>query len=168
MYSNKPKPIPEKVKDLFYLKEGVVYNKVDRSKRARKDQPAGAVNIQGYIHIGFDGKYYRAHRIAWFLHYGEQPPIILDHIDGNKTNNKISNLREATPNENQYNQKLARHNTSGVKGVSWNKGTNKWQAHIQINGKKKNLGYYTCIEEAEQAVKEAREQLHKEFAHNGE
>ena len=161
------KPIPTTVADFFYIKEGVIYNKTNRGPRAKKDQPSGTVNVCGYIIININRTLYLAHRIAWFLYYGEQPPNTIDHIDGDRTNNKKENLRECTQQENMYNQKIPKNNTSGVKGVTWNRDRNKWRAYIYINGKRKHIGYYTCIKEAEQVVRKEREQYHREFSNHG-
>ena len=75
----------------------------------------------------------------------------VDHIDGNKTNNNFNNLRWATSRENSMNIKIGCKNTSGVKGVSWNKISFKWRADIRIDGLKVNLGNFETIEEAKQA-----------------
>lgn len=76
-----------------------------------------------------------------FIPNPENKPIV-DHINENKTNNMISNLRWATNGQNHMNTKLSKNNTSGIKGVSFHKPLNKWIAHIMINGKNKHLGYF--------------------------
>lgn len=77
----------------------------------------------------------------------------VDHIDGNKTNNNLNNLRWVTSSENQHNRKSAR-------GISWHKGAKKWQAIIGVNGKRKHLGYYDTEEEARQAYLKAKKIYH--------
>lgn len=89
---------------------------------------------------------------------------LIDHIDGNPHNNKFANLRIATSRQNQCNQKIRRDNTSGLKGVSWDSKRNKWQAGIQIDGKRIALGRFSTKEEAYAAYCEAARRLHGEFA----
>lgn len=94
-----------------------------------------------------------SHRLAWYLHYGHLPINSIDHIDGNPSNNKIDNLRDVTHQQNQWNQTKA-------KGYSWNKRRKKFQAHIKIDRKKKNLGYYSTEQEARNAYLKAKEIYH--------
>ena len=95
----------------------------------------------------------RGHRLGWFLHYGTLPNNLLDHIDGNKINNIIDNLRDVTNQQNSWNRTTA-------KGYSWHKSANKFCAVIQINGKSKHLGYYTTEQEARNAYLKAKETHH--------
>ena len=91
-------------------------------------------------------------------------PSYVDHIDGDKTNNKIENLREATVSQNRFNSKLQSNNKSGVKGVHFNKNYKKWIAQITVNYKVLYLGSYDDIELAELVVQEARSTKHGVFA----
>ena len=100
------------------------------------------------------------------MHKGYLPDI-LDHIDGNKLNNRIENLRECTEVQNCYNAKTPKNNTSGIKGVSWSKRLKKWRAQIQVNGKKKSLGFFFDKEVADQIIRIERARLHGEFSNNG-
>lgn len=86
-----------------------------------------------------------------------------DHIDGNGLNNRRSNVRVATKGQNMHNQRLSSANTSGVKGVSWVKRRQKWQAQICANGKRVGLGYYDTIADAGQAYADASAKMHGEF-----
>lgn len=86
-----------------------------------------------------------------------------DHIDGNKLNNQRSNLRMATPSQNQWNTNKRINNTSGFKGVSWHKGTKKWQAKINFKGKRKYLGLFDTPEAASQAYESKAKELFAEF-----
>ncbi len=94
------------------------------------------------IHIDGKKKNVFAHRIAWVLHYGEWPKGQIDHIDGNGLNNRLVNLRDVSHAENQRNQKLHSRNKSGYRGVSLDRKTGKWQAHIWANGKRLYLGRF--------------------------
>ena len=87
----------------------------------------------------------------------------VDHIDENKANNNVKNLRWATSNENGYNQGKNKTNTSGFKGVSFDKNTNKYQARININGKRKHLGYYKTPEEASKSYEIKAKEIHGDF-----
>jgi len=116
-----------------------------------------------YIEINLLGKSTLAHRIVWKLHYGTEPPLIIDHVDGDGTNNKIENLREATIHQNGWNAKKSSRNNSGYKGVSFNTEKNKWRAAIHVNGKTRLLGYFSSPEEASEAYKKASMELHGVF-----
>ncbi|MGE1562170.1 HNH endonuclease [Pantoea septica] len=105
-----------------------------------------------------------AHRAAWALHYGEIPKQHVDHIDGDKKNNRIENLRLCTHNQNQHNQGIRATNTSGYKGVSFMKAINKWHAQICCNSKVMHLGSYENKEDAAHAYDQAAMKFHGEFA----
>ena len=105
----------------------------------------------GYISIGIDGKEYGAHRLAWMYVYGEVPLFEIDHIDRNRSNNAIDNLRAATSSENNLNRKIFKNNTSGCKGVSFT--DNRWRASITIDGKRINLGRFVKYSDAVDARK---------------
>ena len=96
----------------------------------------------GYIQIGIYGVLYLAHRIAWLYEYGYFPENGLDHKDRIRHHNWIDNLREASQQCNLRNTGNRKNNTSGVKGVCWDKDRNKWVARIVVNGKQSNLGGY--------------------------
>jgi hypothetical protein len=107
-----------------------------------KKKAAGTVTKSGYVGILINGDRYYAHRLAWALHHGAWPEDQIDHINGIKTDNRISNLRMATNSQNGKNYGFNKSNTSGVKGVSWCKQTQKWRACIKINGKAINKGRF--------------------------
>jgi len=88
----------------------------------------------------------------------------VDHVDGDRANNKIENLRLATVPQNRMNRRKSKANTSGRKGVSWNKASKKWVAYIKAHGKRKHLGFFECLEEAHAAYRKAADEMHKEFA----
>ena len=108
--------------------------------------------------------YLKAHRLAWFFVYGEWPQKQIDHINGNKSDNRISNLRLATASQNLSNKGITKSNTSGYKGVSFNRTKKKWMASIKVNKKSINLGYFLTPEEASEAYKAAAIKHHGEFA----
>lgn len=120
---------------------------------------------KGYASLTIPGsKKLLAHRVAWALSYGECPKKHIDHIDGNKANNRLSNLRLCTHNQNQHNQGLRKTNKSGFKGVSWMTSAQKWHAQICSNSKVTHLGFYSSPEEAAKAYDKAAMEIHGEFA----
>ena len=119
----------------------------------------------GYIKVSVAGKYYRAHRLAWFLHYGEHPVGEIDHINGKVDDNRISNLRLATRERNSANSRMRNTNTSGFKGVT--KVGKRWRAQIGINGKMVYLGHHGTPEEASKRYMSAAKDAFGEFASNG-
>ena len=87
--------------------------------RAIKNTQAGSISKEGYIKIKLKGKSYLAHRLIWLMFYGEWPKNEIDHIDGNRLNNSISNLRDVTRSINQKNAHARKDNVSGVRGVHY-------------------------------------------------
>jgi hypothetical protein len=105
------------------------------------------------------------HRIIYIYHYGEIPTnMLVDHKNGNPSDNNIDNLRLATDIQNCQNQKISKNNTSGYKGVCFKKDRNKWHAGIRVNGIIKHLGYYDTPKIASEVYKKAAEIYFKEFA----
>ena len=140
---------------------------VNKAKRCKIGDVAGYTDNNGYIRIEINNKAYRAHRLAWLYTYGEMPKLHIDHINSSRSDNRVSNLREATYLENSQNYKTPKTNTSGVKNVSWYKQLNKWVVSLGVNGKKKTIGYFDDIEFAELVAIEARNKYHMEFANHG-
>jgi hypothetical protein len=136
------------------IKNTFVYNK-NTGIISRRGLVAGGKNTHGYWQIGFKNKTYLAHRLAWILHYGDWPSGNIDHINGNKLDNRIVNLRVATQAENLKNRALAKKNTSGCHGVEWHKVAKKWTARITHNGTREYLGIFSKKEFAINARKEA-------------
>jgi hypothetical protein len=118
----------------------------------------------GYWMIMFRHNNLRAHRLAWFLHYGQEPPIEIDHKDGDRTNNRIANLRAATKRTNMHNTKRRSDNKSGFKGVTFERGRRKWRANIRVMGRSIVLGRFASPEEAHDAYVAAAYKYHGEFA----
>lgn len=122
---------------------------------------------KGYILVGWNRINYRAHRLAWWFVYGVMPTAQIDHINGIRSDNRISNLRLASDFEQNHNRKKPITNTSGVKGISWSKSHASWVARVAYKGKRYQIGYFTDIGKAEKALCELRETLHKEFCNHG-
>ena len=109
----------------------------------------------GYLYGGVLGKFYIAHRVIWAIWNGDWPSEQIDHINGDRCDNRIKNLRAVSHAENGKNQKLSVTSTSGVCGIHWYKRSSKWSAEITVNGSKKHLGYFIEKSDAIAARKDA-------------
>lgn len=116
----------------------------------------------GYIKFFIEGKTYLAHRIAWMLVYGKEPCGSVDHINGDRSDNRIANLRECSNQQNCANSTHAR-GSLGVRGVSLMR-SGKFKVQIKRDGKSYHLGYFTNIEDAESAYKAASISMNGEFS----
>lgn len=165
--SIKAKPLPslDYLNSILEFKDGLLYNKVTRNSRAIKGTLAGRVS-GFYRYISVKSQQYLIHRIAYYMAHGTCPEN-LDHINGNRLDNRLENLRPATTSQNACNRALSRSNTSGVKGLSWAKKEQKWLACINVNGKNKNLGYFENKELGVEFLELAREMVHGSYANHG-
>ena len=148
----------EYVKSRFEYKDGNLYKKQMKRDSARKNQwnakhagkKLGCLDSQGYIStcLSIDGKgwYFSLHRLIFLYHHGYNPKYV-DHIDGNRSNNLIENLREVTKVENCKNARLSSQNKSGKPGV-YETPNGNWIARISHNKKRLNLGTFSSLEEA--------------------
>jgi len=119
----------------------------------------------GYLAGRIFDSHYAAHRIIWAMAYGSDPGgLEVDHRDTNPSNNRLDNLRVATPSENCCNTKKRSDNTSGSKGVSWAASRSKWDARVTFKGKTKVIGRFRCKAAAEIAVALERQRMHGAFA----
>jgi len=150
--------------NLFEYCDGELYWKSKpKHGHIKVGDKAGWINALGYKYVGAGGKHHRLHRVIFFMHHGYLPDVI-DHIDGDILNNRIENLRPATHTQNMRNTKLSARNNSGVKGVNWDKKSNKWRVHISVDGKTKTFGRFKDMELAELIAIEARNKYYGEFA----
>lgn len=135
------------------------------TKNKRKDKPyAGWMDALGYIHIRLGDKLYLSHRLAWLYVYGAWPIDNLDHIDGNPSNNRISNLREAPQLLNCRNGITKRKNASIRSGVSFDNTRKKYRAYITVNRRQIPLGRFDLVDDALSARKAAEAKYYGEFA----
>ena len=117
---------------------------------------AGCVKSGGYRVVGYKGKSFYAHRLIWKLVYGSAPKDQIDHIDGNRDNNKIDNLRDVSHKENQRNRRIAKDNKPGYTGVYFSRRKKNYYARITtLEGKRKCLGYFDDFDDAVKARKAA-------------
>jgi hypothetical protein len=138
--------------------------KVKTGPRAVLGKEAGGPHNSGYRQIMIKGVKYLSHRLAWYYIYGVEPREYLDHKNGVRDDNRLSNLREATWAENQRNQGKRSGNKSGYKGVFWNKETKKFRTQCKVNGKKHHLGYHDTAERAHAAYVAFATKEHGAFA----
>lgn len=150
------------LKEVFQYEDGHLCWLID-SRKTKHGQRAGRTKSNGYCEVGLNGKLHGTHRIIFMMFHGYMPRII-DHIDGNPSNNKIENLREASHAENMRNSQRPKNNTSGFKGVYLDRRNNHWIAQCWHENNKKHLGSYANIHEAVDAVVKFREENHKQFA----
>jgi len=125
---------------------------------AKLGKRAGYAHHTGYRYVCVDGKSIIEHRLAWFYVHRKWPAHDLDHINRNRADNRIANLRETTRAENCQNQPIRRSNKSGVTGVYFHNATGKWAASININKKQVHLGVYDTIEDAVRARRNAEKE----------
>jgi len=157
------KPTQKQVKELFeYDSNGYLIWAVNR-KRARIGNKVGILHPNGYLRTRVNGILQSNHRLIYLWHHGYMPEMV-DHVDGNKLNNKIENLRASDKVTNQNNAKISVKNTSGYKNVCFCSQTKKWAVKIRIFGKSKTLGRFNDIELADLVAQEARLKYFKEFA----
>ena len=164
--AKKPLPTPERVRQLlsFDPETGIFTwrEKPCRGWKKAADMTAGTLTVNGgYIRIIIDRRGYMAHRLAWLMAHGNEPLDQIDHINGNKSDNRIANLREATGSENQQNRCVSKNNRSGSMGVSFNRRKSMWKAQIKVKGKIHHLGWHDAIASASDAYLSAKAALHK-------
>ena len=142
---------------------GILRWKIKPSQAVGVGDIAG--NVQhGYVVVQFGGKSYKAHRLIWTMHYGDIGDLEIDHINLNRSDNRLCNLRLATKNQNQRNARARKDNKYGLKGVSLSRAHNKYKAQIQTGDGRLYLGLFDTPELAHHAYLEAAKRLHGEFA----
>lgn len=151
---------------LSYCPESGIFTWLNpTSKRVAKGDVAGRVNNAGHVGIGLFGERWQAHRLAIaFVEGSLGGDLEVDHKDQDKQNNSYENLRLATRQENSFNRGCPKHNSSGMKGVSFHQGSGKWEGYVHLNGKKHYLGLFENKAECEKAVSDRRYELHGEFS----
>lgn len=135
---------------LYDPKTGILSATVRRGK-VLPGKALGCKSGYGRLIAEIDGQEYRVHRLAWFYVYGEWPKHEIDHINGDPSDNRLCNLREATHQQNMSNIGMPKTNRSGKIGVSWHAKGRKWQAHIKVGGVNKYLGLFETVDEAHSA-----------------
>ena len=158
----------ERLREILHYDEetGIFTWKIIVGYRTHVGDVAGSKTRQGYIRIGLMGNLYRAHRLAWLYVFGKDPVNQIDHINLNKSDNRIANIREVTNQQNAQNQYEAQKNnkSSGLRGVSLRNRDGKWRAQIKINGTLKHLGYFDTKEDAHSEYRAMKVKLHPFFS----
>ena len=122
---------------------------------------AGHRHNAGYVAVSIRSKHYLAHRLAWLITYGAWPEGDVDHINGDRADNRLVNLRVATRVQNMQNRKgVGARSKSGLLGASPHRDGRRWVAHIRANGKNRYLGLFDTAEQAHQAYMVAKAELH--------
>jgi hypothetical protein len=152
------------IAECFEYANGLLYWKgvSQPNKQYLLNKPAGSIHKSGYRHITWKGKQQKAHRLIYMLHYGYLPKEI-DHINGDRSDNRIENLRAVTRSENQCNRGVLANNTSGYPGVSWHKKSNAWLVRVMKDGKTRLQMYFKDLELAALVASEARDLYHGDY-----
>lgn len=147
----------ERLKELFDYQDGVLVRRKDGRSAVI------AMGSKRYERVSVDGKIQSLHRMIYLWHHGCLPKT-LDHVDGDRANNKIENLREATQQQNCLNRKHHTNSKSPYKNVYWSEAANKWAVMVSVNKQRAYLGVYEDIELADLVAMEARDKFHGQFA----
>ena len=156
--------------DLDYARDALAYDvvtgnmrwKVSLGPRSKIGALVGSAH-DGYLRVKLVGRHYMLHRLAWFIHTGEWPKHEIDHINGDRRDNRIANLRDVPKCINQQNQHKARaSSTTGLLGVSKCQHRDGFLAQIRVNRKTKSLGFFPTAEQAHAAYLAAKSRLHEE------
>lgn len=153
------------VSECFEHRDGKLYWKkvAHPNKQYLVGQEAGSIHKTGYRHVTWLGKVHKVHRLIFLLHYGYLPPEV-DHINCDRQDNRLENLRPATRSENQCNRGALANNTSGYPGVTWHKKSKAWCVRVMKNGKTVVQQYFKDIELAGLFAVEARSLYHGAYA----
>lgn len=138
--------------------------RVGRPRGLKAGDVAGGFMQSGYRRISLLERVFMSHQLAWAIHHGRWPAGHIDHVNGNPSDNRIENLRECTASQNQANRKKLSTNTSGLRGVTWNRSAKKWQAGIKLHGRSYHLGLYADKNDAHAAYQLAARRLFGEFS----
>ena len=155
----KPKVHPDQdsLNEKFIYKDGKLLRRSNR-------KPVGTLLNTGYIHAGFNNKVYLIHRLIYIMHHGDIPEgMVIDHRDGDKTNNRIENLQAISHMNNSRKQKLHKQNKSGYRGCR-KIGEGQYRAQISINGTNHYIGTFSTMDDAARAYNGVARIIYGEFA----
>lgn len=164
-----PQPTQKRLLELF-VDLGHTVQRIPGTSTSRNLGPVKTVDGRGYLTVKVDGRQINVHRVLWIMRHGAIPDgKYVDHQDGVKLNNRPGNLRIASPEQNNRNRRMSKNNTSGVKNVSWNKNTCKWQVQMCADdGTTPYFGSFEDLDDAAAAAREAREMMHGTFHNHAE
>lgn len=149
-----------RLRELFDYKDGQLINKTKRRSQVEIGAPAGHKTVRGYVNIRVDGKMYKAHRLIYLYHHSVMPDMV-DHIDCDRTNNRIENLRPCTKSENGMNR-AGSYGKAAARNV-YRRG-DKFQVHMKREGRSYYVGTFDDFYEARDAASDARARLFGVFA----
>ena len=155
----------EEVKELFEYKDGGLYWKISRTNSLKVGDRYGCLKPDGIRQGSVNNIPMLEHRLIFLYHHGYLPQFI-DHINGDRSNSRIENIRPASREENNRNTKKRVNNVSGHKGVFWNKKSSKWQVQVRHQKKAIHLGMYDDFELACLVADEGRSKYHGAFVRN--
>ena len=156
----------EYLHQIFEYRDGHLYYKEKTGQRKNIGDRVGFISKTGYFATSIKKRPYLVHRLIFLMFYGYLPKQI-DHINNDRADNKIDNLRAADNTKNQWNVKIRKDNKSGYKNVCWIERDNRYKVEITVNKNKIYLGYYADAELADLVAHEARDKYHGKFArHN--
>lgn len=150
---------------LFEYKDGLLLRKITTSNNAKAGSIVGCLNNNGYLVVRINDKLLYVHRIIYMLHNGISNGVV-DHVDMNKLNNKIENLRLCSISQNLQNRTKTAANTSGYKNVYWCASEGKYKVQVTKNKHRYHGGTFDCVEEANKSAQHLRKVLHERFARN--
>lgn len=152
---------PERLRELVhYDPETGALTRLVASGSTKVGDVVGSAHTAGYIEASVGSARYLVHRLIWLYVCGQWPTGEIDHINGNRRDNRLVNLQECTGAQNQQNRGLSSASTSGVPGVHWDKSRGKWLAHITLGYKTRFLGRFSALDEAKKARAFAKANLH--------
>lgn len=155
----------ELLHSLFEYRDGELYHRkaIGPKKAGAK---AGSRKADGVSHVRVEGSMQLVHRMVFLMHHGYLPEMV-DHINRDRSDNRIENLRAATHAQNAYNSIARVDSTSKIKNVNYNSRLKKWQVRVQANKQRFHAGCFDTLEKAEKMAIELRNKLHGEFARHG-
>ena len=156
-------PTAERLRELldYDPASGIFTWNVRTSNRIKIGDRAGSRHGGGYLQINIDGSNHLAHRLAWLYVHGAWPNEIIDHINGDRSDNRIANLRNVTPEVNAQNvRRPGIANTSGALGVSWSRKERKFVAYVSVRDKSLYVGSFDSVADAHAAYLAAKRKLH--------
>jgi hypothetical protein len=159
----------KKLREVFCYdpETGVLTNRVSRKGGGKKGAISGCSRHDGYLIVRVENKLLLGHRVIWALHYGQWPDCDIDHVNQDKSDNRITNLRLSNKSNNSLNRGRRADNKSGVKNVSWNKPCGKWDVRMKVNGIQKCFGLFDSLDEAREVATKGRMEMHGEFVCHG-
>lgn len=157
--------LDSQIHEYLEYKDGGVFWKKSKGSRGVVGDRVGSPDGKGYRHTYFNGKKYREHQLVWILCNNEEPST-LDHINGNRSDNRIENLRLVSNSENLFNSPLRKDNKTGCKNVMWKEDKKRFVVEIKAHKNRFRLGSFKDLELADLVAQEGRDLFHGKFARN--